>query len=93
MPLDTLTATKTITLRMTVNGRPDELEIEPREMLLDVVRDRLGLTGAKRSCDVQVCGACTLLVDGIPVSACCTLAYEANGKSVEIGRASCRERV
>ena len=83
MPLDTLTATKTITLRMTVNGRPDELEIEPREMLLDVVRDRLGLTGAKRSCDVQVCGACTLLIDGIPVSSCCTLAYEANGKSVE----------
>ena len=49
-------------------------------MLLDVVRDRLGLTGAKRSCDVQVCGACTLLIDGISVSSCCTLAYEANGK-------------
>ena len=45
--------------------------------------DRLGLTGAKRSCDLQVCGACTLLVDGMPVSACCTLAYEANGKQVE----------
>jgi carbon-monoxide dehydrogenase small subunit len=70
-------------LRMTVNGRAVELDVEPREMLLDVVRDRLGLTGAKRSCDVQVCGACTLLVDGIPVSACCTLAYEAHGKRVE----------
>jgi aerobic carbon-monoxide dehydrogenase small subunit len=83
MPLDALTPTKTIPLRMTVNGRPVEVEIEPREMLLDVVRDRLGLTGAKRSCDVQVCGACTLLIDGIPVSSCCTLAYEANGKSIE----------
>jgi aerobic carbon-monoxide dehydrogenase small subunit len=70
-------------LRMRVNGGEVELEIEPREMLLDVVRDRLGLTGAKRSCDLQVCGACTLLVDGTPVSACCTLAYEAAGKSVE----------
>lgn len=73
----------TMRLATTVNGRAVELEIEPREMLLDVVRDRLGLTGAKRSCDLQVCGACTLLVDGIPVSACCTLAYEAHGKQVE----------
>jgi carbon-monoxide dehydrogenase small subunit len=70
-------------LAMTVNGRAVSLEIAPQEMLLDVVRDRLGLTGAKRSCDFQVCGACTLLVDGVPVSACCTLAYEANGKRVE----------
>jgi carbon-monoxide dehydrogenase small subunit len=76
-------AKPTMQLRMTVNGRPVEVEIEPREMLLDVVRDRFGLTGTKRSCDLQVCGACTLLVDGIPVSSCCTLAYEANGKSVE----------
>jgi carbon-monoxide dehydrogenase small subunit len=83
MLLDAPTAVNSIQLRMTVNGRPVDLAIEPREMLLDVVRDRLGLTGAKRSCDVQVCGACTLLVDGIPVSSCCTLAYEANGKSVE----------
>src|SRR5215216_7507704 len=83
MLLDAPTAVNSIQLRMTVNGRLVELEIEPREMLLDVVRDRLGLTGAKRSCDVQVCGACTLLIDGIPVSSCCTLAYEANGKSIE----------
>jgi carbon-monoxide dehydrogenase small subunit len=73
----------TTLVKFTVNGRPVELEIEPREMLLDVIRDRLGLTGAKRSCDLQVCGACTLLLDGEPVSACCTLAYEANGRSIE----------
>jgi len=67
---------------LTVNGRPVEAWIEPRELLLDFLRDRLGLTGAKRSCDVQVCGACTVLVDGEPVSACCFLAYEARGRSV-----------
>ena len=52
-------------------------------MLLDLLRDRLGLTGTKRSCDTQVCGACTVLLDGAPVSACCTLAYEADGRAVE----------
>ena len=70
-------------LHTTVNGRPVTLEIEPRAILLDVLRDDLGLTGAKRSCDTQVCGACTVLVDGSPVSACCTLAYETDGRHVE----------
>lgn len=70
-------------LETTVNGRAISLEIEPREMLLDVIRDRLELTGAKRSCDTQVCGACTVLLDGDPVSACCTLAYEAKGRTIE----------
>jgi len=69
-------------LTFTLNGRVQELDVEPHELLLDVVRDRLGLTGAKRSCDVQVCGACTLLVDGRPVSACTTLAFEIRGCSV-----------
>jgi carbon-monoxide dehydrogenase small subunit len=69
-------------LSFTLNGRLQELEVEPHELLLDVVRDRLGLTGVKRSCDVQVCGACTLLVDGRPVSACTTLAFEVRGRSV-----------
>jgi carbon-monoxide dehydrogenase small subunit len=69
-------------LGTTVNGRAVSLDVEPRELLLDVLRERLGLTGAKRSCDVQVCGACTVLLDGAPVSACCTLAYEAQGRDV-----------
>jgi len=72
-----------IHLETTVNGRPVTLEIEPRAILLDVLRDDLGLTGAKRSCDTQVCGACTVLLDGSPVSACCTLAYEAGDREVE----------
>ena len=73
---------QTIPVSFTLNGRPQEIDVEPHELLLDVVRDRLGLTGAKRSCDVQVCGACTLLVDGRPVSACTTLAFEMRGRSV-----------
>jgi aerobic carbon-monoxide dehydrogenase small subunit len=72
-----------ILLETTVNGRPISLEIEPRAIILDVLRDDLGLTGAKRSCDTQVCGACTVLLDGSPISACCTLAYEAGGRELE----------
>jgi carbon-monoxide dehydrogenase small subunit len=69
-------------LSLRVNGNLCEISVEPHELLLDVVRDRLGLTGAKRSCDVQVCGACTLLLDGRPVSACTLLAFEANGREI-----------
>jgi aerobic carbon-monoxide dehydrogenase small subunit len=65
-----------------VNGRDVVREVAPQELLLDFLRDSLGLTGAKRSCDVQVCGACTVLVDGLPVSACCTLAAQADGREV-----------
>jgi carbon-monoxide dehydrogenase small subunit len=73
---------QTIPISFTLNGRLQDLDVEPHELLLDVVRDRLGLTGVKRSCDVQVCGACTLLVDGRPVSACTTLAFEVRDRSV-----------
>lgn len=72
----------TIEISLTVNGRPYDLTIEPRETLLEVLRNRLGLAGTKLSCDVQVCGACTVLLDGLPVSACTLLAYEARGRSV-----------
>ena len=81
--LPEIAATPVMRLETTVNERPVSLEIEPRAILLDVLRDHLGLTGAKRSCDTQVCGACTVLLDGSPVSACCTLAYEAGGRAVE----------
>ena len=74
--------TQTIPVSFVLNGRLQEIDVEPHELLLDVIRERLGLTGVKRSCDVQVCGACTLLVDGRPVSACTTLAFEIRGKSV-----------
>lgn len=69
-------------IRFVVNGRPHNLEVAPHELLLDVLRDRLDLKGAKRSCDTQVCGACTVLVDGLAVSACTYLAVEADGRAV-----------
>ena len=74
--------TQMIPISFTLNGRLQEIDVEPNELLLDVVRERLGLTGAKRSCDVQVCGACTLLLDGRPISACTTLAFEVRGRSL-----------
>ena len=69
-------------IRVTVNGQARALAVPAHALLLDVLRDRLGLKGAKRSCDVQVCGACTVLVDGAPVSACTYLAVEADGREV-----------
>jgi carbon-monoxide dehydrogenase small subunit len=71
-----------VTLHVVVNGRARELEAAPHALLLDVLRDGLELKGAKRSCDTQVCGACTVLVDGLAVSACTYLAIEADGRSV-----------
>ena len=65
-----------------INGRPLEIAIEPQETLAEVLRERLHLNGTKVSCDVQVCGACTVLLDGLPVSACTLLAYETRGRDV-----------
>ena len=71
---------KTISLR--VNGLERNVDVEPRTTLLEMVRGELGLTGAKLGCDIQVCGACTLLLDGKPVSACSVLAVDAEGSEV-----------
>ena len=73
---------ETIEVSLVVNGREHRLRIEPRESLAEVLRDRLALTGAKVSCDAQVCGACTVLVEGLAVSACTYLAADADGRSV-----------
>ena len=81
-PMSRVSEAQLIPISFTLNGRLQEIDVQPHELLLDVVRERLGLTGAKRSCDVQVCGACTLLVDGRPISACTTLALEVRGRSV-----------
>lgn len=69
-------------IRLTVNGSEVTESVEPHVLLLDFLRERLDLTGAKRSCDVQVCGTCTVLVDNRPVSACTYLAVEADGHDV-----------
>lgn len=69
-------------VEMTLNGAARAIDVAPNELLLDVLRERLSLTGAKRSCDVQVCGTCTVLIDGAPVSACTYLAVEVDGHEV-----------
>jgi aerobic-type carbon monoxide dehydrogenase small subunit (CoxS/CutS family) len=69
-------------LAFTLNGKTLALEIEPRETLAETLRNRLRLTGTKISCEAEVCGACTVLVDGLPVSACTFLSYEARGRRV-----------
>ncbi len=71
---------KTISLK--INGSERGAEVEARTTLLDLVRERFNLTGAKLGCDIQVCGACTLLLNGRPVSACSFLAVDADGCDV-----------
>jgi aerobic-type carbon monoxide dehydrogenase small subunit (CoxS/CutS family) len=67
---------------LTVNGREHHLQVESQRTLLEVIRDDLKLFGAREACGMSLCGACTLLVDGQPVSSCCYLAARANGKSI-----------
>lgn len=69
-----------ITLK--INGRPHELRVEPRVTLLDALRNRLDITGAKKVCDRGTCGACTVMVDGHPVYSCSMLAVEAVGREI-----------
>jgi carbon-monoxide dehydrogenase small subunit len=69
------------TIRYRLNGGERATNVEDHVLLIDLVRG-LGLLGTKLSCDTQVCGACTVLLDGLPVSSCTTLAVEADGRSV-----------
>jgi aerobic carbon-monoxide dehydrogenase small subunit len=62
-----------------VNGLPYELELEPRDLLVYVLRDRLGLTGTVVGCDTSSCGACTVLLDGESVKSCTVLGVQADG--------------
>ena len=70
-------------ISLNVNGIERSADVEPRTTLLELVREQFGLTGAKLGCDIQVCGACTLLVDGKPVSACSILAVDVDGSAIE----------
>jgi carbon-monoxide dehydrogenase small subunit len=65
-----------------VNGIDYRLSIEPRRTLLEVLREHLGLTGTKKSCNEGNCGACTVLMDGRPVASCLVLAVDAQGKEI-----------
>jgi aerobic carbon-monoxide dehydrogenase small subunit len=71
---------KSISLK--VSGVERHADVEPRTTLLDLVREQFNLTGAKLGCDIQVCGACTLLLDGKPVSACSVLAVDTDACEV-----------
>nr|ART39644.1 J212 [uncultured bacterium] len=72
----------TTAIELSVNGEHVSVDIEHRDTLLDVLREQLGLTGAKRACDRGECGACTVLVDGAPMVACNLLALQARGRDV-----------
>ncbi len=67
---------------LTVNGTRHELELEPRELLVYVLRDRLRLTGTNVGCDTSSCGACTVLVDGASVKSCTVLGVQADGAEI-----------
>jgi aerobic-type carbon monoxide dehydrogenase small subunit (CoxS/CutS family) len=73
---------QTVDLALTLNGKPWRGTVPVEEVLLDLLRERAGLTGTKRSCESEVCGACTVLVNGEPISSCSYLAFEAQGKIV-----------
>jgi len=66
----------------TINGEAAEFLCEPRQSLLEVLRDTLGLTGSKEGCNNGNCGACTVLLDGVPVDSCLVLAVEVEGAQI-----------
>ncbi len=66
----------------TINGEPTDFLIEPRESLLEALREHLGLTGAKEGCNNGNCGACNVIMDGRLVNACCVLGVEARGAEI-----------
>jgi aerobic carbon-monoxide dehydrogenase small subunit len=74
--------TQIIAIAFSLNGRPVEVAVPANTLLIDLVRDRLGLKGTKRSCDMEVCGACTMLLDGEPISSCTTLAVDVDRRKV-----------
>jgi aerobic carbon-monoxide dehydrogenase small subunit len=77
------TAAPTIqTVTVSVNGEPRSADVEPRLLLARFLRDTLGLTGTHMGCDTTNCGACTVLLDGVPVKSCTVLAVQADGRRV-----------
>jgi len=69
-------------LRLVVNGQPYELYVRPKTLLVEVLRDHLGMTGTKRACSSSSCGACTVILNGLAVKSCSVLALQADGGEV-----------
>ncbi len=69
-------------LKLTVNGKPYELKVKPKTLLVDLLRQELKLTGTKIGCLDSACGACTVIIDGKAVRSCSVLALQANGRNV-----------
>jgi aerobic-type carbon monoxide dehydrogenase small subunit (CoxS/CutS family) len=69
-------------LTLKVNGLEYEIYINPKTLLVEAIRDHIGLTGTKRGCDTVSCGACTVMIDGMAVKSCSVLAMQANGKEI-----------
>ncbi len=82
---------KKIEITLKINGKPHDVGIYPNETLLDVLRERLDMTGAKESCGEGVCGSCTVQMDGKPVRSCLTLAMEARGSEIKTVEGLARE--
>lgn len=74
--------TRTLPISFWLNGRVVALDVPTHTLLIDLIRDGLGLKGTKRSCDMEVCGACTVLLGGEPISSCTTLAVDADGREI-----------
>ncbi len=72
----------TVKIALNVNGRKRNVEVEPRELLASVLRDRLGMTGTHIGCDTSNCGACTVLMDGESVKSCTIYAAQADGSAI-----------
>jgi aerobic carbon-monoxide dehydrogenase small subunit len=71
-----------VPIKFRLNGQPNQTAVRPQALLIDFVREQLGLTGTKRSCDMEVCGTCTVLLDGKAVSSCSLFAFELDGKDL-----------
>jgi len=69
-------------MKLTLNGKSVEVEVAPQTLLVELLRERLGLTGTHVGCDTSQCGACTVLVDGDAVKSCTMLAVQAQGRSI-----------
>jgi carbon-monoxide dehydrogenase small subunit len=79
----TETQAGTHAITVTVNGQEHSLEVEPRLLLAHLLREKLGLTGTHVGCDTTSCGACTVLVDGVPIKSCTHFAVQVDGREVK----------